>query len=98
MAFIYQLQSAEEVGVKAKGFGGLKLVDSRCLYLDEIIDIKFVNENKEAILCSNSETLKLVNLETGQFEVYGGHADIIITIDKRISGSTGYILTGAKDS
>ena len=38
---------------------GLKLIETHSLYLDEIIDIKFINENKNAILCSNSETLKL---------------------------------------
>mmetsp|Transcript_4577 Transcript_4577/g.6944 ORF Transcript_4577/g.6944 Transcript_4577/m.6944 type:complete len:187 (+) Transcript_4577:1237-1797(+) len=95
VAFTYQLECKPD---QPKAFGSLKLIDTHCLYLDEIIDIKYVHESKEAVLCSNSESLKLVDLETGQFEVYGGHANIIITIDKMIKGDTGFLLTGAKDS
>jgi hypothetical protein len=72
------------------------------LYLDEIIDIKFLHEEREAVLCSNSESLKLVDLKTGDFEVYSGHTDIIISIDKHVSVhdgfSKGIVVSGAKDS
>lgn len=41
-------------------------VVSRCLYLDEVIDLKFIKpDNKYAVLCSNSESLKLLEFETG---------------------------------
>lgn len=44
---------------------------SRCFYLDEVIDLKFFKpDNKFALMCSNSETLKLLNLSTGTIELY----------------------------
>lgn len=49
--------------------------------MDEIIDAKFINGNKYAIMCSNSETLKLMELENGHTEIYPGHSDIIISLD-----------------
>ena len=84
----------------------LKLVETHSLYLDEVIDIKFINENKQAIVCSNSETLKLYDLEAGTVELYPGHGDIIISLDKfhpqatdgTLDTSRGFILSGAKDS
>jgi hypothetical protein len=65
----------------------MNLLESHCLFLDEIIDIKFINQNKEAILVSNSETLKLINLENGNCELYPGHKDIIISLDKFVQSS-----------
>ena len=68
----------------------LKKVASKCLYLDEVIDIKFMKqlddsgkevESDFAILCSNNETLKLYNIKTGNIELYPGHTDIILCID-----------------
>ena len=75
-AFLYEIR-ADRGQVE-----GLKLIEAHSLYLDEIIDIKFINENRNAILCSNSETLKYVDLESGAVELYPGHKDIIISIDK----------------
>ena len=87
-AFVYELdQDKREVR-------GMKLVASHCLYLDEIIDAKFVDENKQAILCSNSESLKLMDTVTGVVELYQGHTDIIITVDF----FEGFIISGAKDN
>ena len=38
---------------------------SLCLYLDEVIDVKFISESSRfALLCSNSETLKLLDMES----------------------------------
>jgi len=55
------------------------------LYLDEVIDTKFLKqlnvESTYAIMCSNSETLKLYNTHTNDIELYSGHADIILCID-----------------
>lgn len=34
-----------------------------------------------AILCSNNENLKLLNLNTGEFKLIQGHTDIIICLD-----------------
>jgi U3 small nucleolar RNA-associated protein 13 len=74
-----------------------KKVASYCLYLDEVIDIKFIKpENDFAVVCSNSETLKLVSLKSSQIELYSGHSDIILCLD--VSPSTKMILSGAKDN
>jgi WD40 repeat protein len=90
-AFLYSIE-------QAKGMAShLQLVESHALYLDEVIDMKFLNENKEAILCSNSESIKLMNLQTGNCEFYPGHSDIVLTLDK-FGKDKGWILSGAKDS
>ena len=60
----------------------LEKIDSRCLYLDEVIDVKFISaKSKYAVLCSNSESLKLLNMENGMIELYMGHTDIVLTLD-----------------
>jgi U3 small nucleolar RNA-associated protein 13 len=70
---------------------------SKCLYLDEVIDIKvFKPQNEYALMCSNSETLKLLCFETGEVELYTGHEDLILCLD--ISTVNKLCLTGAKDN
>jgi hypothetical protein len=49
-------------------------------------------------MCSNSETLKLLNTATGDFELYSGHSDIILCIDTHARYDCQLILTGAKDN
>lgn len=85
-----------EAGKNSNG-GGLEPVDVRNLYNDEIIDLKYLNEDY-AIFCTNSEFIKLLDLHSGMIEQYRGHGDIIITLDKYSSksGDT-LILTGSKD-
>ena len=77
----------------------LRKKTSKCLYLDEVIDIKFIKggSGEFAVLCSNSETLKLYNTRTGDVELYPGHSDIILCIDTH-SGEQCLILTGSKDN
>ena len=91
--FVYQIKTKDSEVRK------LSLDWSVCLYLDEIIDAKFVNKNTHAILCSNSETMKLIEIATGKTEIYPGHSDIIISLDvfSKETGS-GFILSGAKDN
>ena len=49
----------------------LEKVGSLCLYLDEVIDVRFVSsDSKYAVLCSNSETLKLLDMHSRQIELY----------------------------
>lgn len=94
-AFLYRIEVSQNDFVE-----GLTLIESHSLYLDEIIDLKFINMNKEAVLCSNSESIKLFNLETGTCELYPGHSDIIISVDKFSdpeNSSKGWVLSGAKD-
>lgn len=60
----------------------LEKTGSLCLYLDEVIDVRFVSEgSKYALLCSNSETLKLLDMETNNIELYPGHTDIVLCLD-----------------
>jgi U3 small nucleolar RNA-associated protein 13 len=80
-----------EIGKKVKKVG------SKCLYLDEVIDIKvFKPLNQYALMCSNSETLKLLCIATGEVEMYPGHSDLILCVD--ISNVNQMCLTGAKDN
>lgn len=73
-------------------------MSTRCLYLDEVIELKiFKPENKYALMCSNSETLKLMQLETGVIELYTGHDDIILCLDIA-RGDVNMCLSGAKDN
>ena len=75
----------------------LSKVSSRCYYLDEVIDLKFFKPNNDyALMCSNSETLKLLDLKTGVVELYKAHTDIILCLD--INSATSLCLTGAKDN
>ena len=65
--------------------------------MDEVIDLKIFKPNNQfALICSNSETLKLMCLETGEIELYTGHDDIILCLD--ISSNAELCLTGAKDN
>jgi len=75
----------------------LTKVMARCFYLDEVIDIKFFKPNNNfALMCSNSETLKLLDLNSGSVELYKGHTDIILCLD--ICQNSKLCLTGAKDN
>jgi WD40 repeat protein len=56
--------------------------------------MKFLDDNKRAVFCNNSETLKIINIENGIAEMYQGHTDIIISVDY----CKGYIISGAKDN
>ena len=86
--FVYDIEARD------KEFARLTLARSHCLYLDEIIDIRFMSSNKHAVMCSNSESLKLMDLETGNTEIQAGHTDIIMSVDRYKD----FILTGAKDN
>ena len=81
----------------SKGKLSLEKVSSKCLYLDEVIDLKFLKEDtNKALLCSNSESLKLLDLEKGEAELYQGHTDIILCLDSCEKKSL--FLTGSKDN
>ena len=88
--FIYDIRLS-------KGKMKLDKVSSKCLYLDEVIDLKFLQEDtNKALLCSNSESLKLLDLEKGEAELYTGHTDIILCLDTCEKQSL--FLTGSKDN
>ena len=83
----------------------LQKVSSRCLYLDEIIDVRFLinAEHKAprfAILASNNQHLKLIDLKTGEIEIYTGegHSNIILSIDVVPMNDLFLCLTASKDN
>lgn len=59
--YVYDIDKNEE-SKKRKEI--LKPVDSRCLYVDEIIETRFLDE-EHIVFCSNGESLKLMNIESG---------------------------------
>lgn len=73
----------------------LKKHSELTLYLDEIIDCKFLSDT-QLLLCSNSETLKVFNLETNTCQLVYGHSDIIVCIDTFDDGR--WFLSGCKDN
>jgi hypothetical protein len=75
--FIYDL--VENLKKKSKGVS-LKKIESRCLFLDEIIDLKFMNDT-HILLASNNEYIKLVCLADNAIEIYKGHTNVILGID-----------------
>ena len=59
-------------GKKGKSTLTLEAISSLCLYLDEIIDVRIIEESldddtqpKKALICSNNEFLKVVDLDSG---------------------------------
>jgi len=73
--FVYDITKSSK-----KGDISLQKVNSKCLFLDEIIDIKFISKDR-VLVCSNNEYLKLLDLNTGDMELYEGHTDIILCLD-----------------
>ena len=70
---------------------------SFCLYLDEVIDLKFIGPSNEyAFVSTNSETLKLLHLESNQMELYTGHEDIILCLD--VCPKRSFVVSGSKDN
>jgi WD40 repeat protein len=83
----------------------LQKVSSRCLYLDEIIDVRYLinaqhKSPRFAILASNNEHLKLIDLETGEIEIYvgQGHSNIILSLDVVAQDDHFLVLTASKDN
>ena len=96
--FIYDI--TEEKFTRGKRLN-LTKTGSLCLYLDEVIDVRFISEgSRYALLCSNSETLKLLDMETGSIELYQGHSDIVLCLDVVSCGDDEHaiFLSGAKDN
>jgi WD40 repeat protein len=83
-----QLVTYELVNSK-KGSVRLSPLSSQCLYLDEIIDLRILahpsdSPPRKALLCSNNELLKVVDLDSGQVLQTMGedtHKEIILCVD-----------------
>lgn len=104
---VYDIESTKQAKGSLNRRLTLNKVGSSCLYLDEVIDVRFISaKSKYVLLCSNSETIKLLNLETRQTELYKGHSDIVLCLDIVVCSDdhTGtkedhaLFLSGAKDN
>lgn len=58
----------------------LKKVKSFCGFQDEIIDAKFI-DNNNFVICTNSETIKIINVEGGSTQFVTGPKDIVTSVD-----------------
>ncbi len=98
--FIYDLKEQKVAKSSLLKKVSLEKVGSLCLYLDEVIDVRFISrDSKFALLCSNSETIKLLNMETRQIELYTGHDDIVLCLDVYDQeNDKALFLSGAKDN
>jgi len=100
--FIYDVALHEKGNRKGHGQQlHLEKIGSKCLYLDEVIDIKLIKQDAGhnfAVMCSNNESLKLYNMSTGEVELYLGHSDIILCLDVFSRDGKTLIVTGSKDN
>lgn len=71
----------------------LKLIEELVGLNDEIMEVKFIGNN-HAVVCSNSETLRVLNLETGSGALVHGHEDLITAVDVF---QNKFMITGSKD-
>ena len=62
-----------------------------------MIDIKFVRNSQHVLLATNSEILKLLDLNSGEIELYPGHTDIVLCLDKH-PHQDDIFLSGSKDN
>jgi WD40 repeat protein len=60
---------------------------------DEVMDVKFINHNF-AVVCSNSETIRVINIKNRSGKLLNGHDDLSTTVDIY---KEKYMITGAKD-
>lgn len=60
---------------------------------DEVMDVKFINSNF-AVVCSNSETIRVINIKNRSGKLLNGHEDLSTTVDLY---KEKYMITGSKD-
>lgn len=60
---------------------------------DEILELKFINKDT-FLICSNSDTIRLMNSQTKESRLIYGHRDIVTTCDLNPSN---HLVTGSKD-
>ena len=49
-------------------------------YSDEITDLRYLNDDKHIAIATNSELLKIMNLETGTVQILTGHRNLIMSL------------------
>lgn len=98
-------QQLTEYEVTGKKTPKLRQTALNCLYLDEIIDVRLLRDTDDsdtqptkAVICSNNELLKVVDLATGKVEQSPkehSHSDIILCVD---AAGRDLFVTGSKDN
>lgn len=93
-----QIASFYTLNLTSKGKPELIHESSYAFYLDEITDIRMLKDtadmdNKFAVVCSNSELLKVINLDTSEITLLKGHTDLIIAVDT----FQDYVVSASKD-
>ncbi|KAL4239924.1 Transducin (beta)-like 3 [Mactra antiquata] len=63
---------------------------------DEILDVKYFNDNKYAIVATNSMHIKVFELSTWDCEILYGHTDIVLCID--VIPKSDMFISGSKDN
>lgn len=52
-----------------------------CGYTDEVLDLQFIgNDDSHLVVCTNSEHLKIYDVETWSCQILHGHTDIVLSI------------------
>ncbi|EGC34710.1 hypothetical protein DICPUDRAFT_153024 [Dictyostelium purpureum] len=63
-------------------------------YNDEVVDIKYVNEDS-IVVATNSNEIKTYDLNTKRAKVLRGHDDLVMAIDVSADGK--YLISGSRD-
>lgn len=87
------LESRASKGSVDKPGVTLELLEEFVGLNDEVMDVKFVNNNF-AVVCSNSETIRVINIKNRSGKLLNGHEDLSTTVDLY---KEKYMITGSKD-
>ncbi|TPX74781.1 hypothetical protein CcCBS67573_g03935 [Chytriomyces confervae] len=65
-------------------------------YNEEIVDVCFVNPNESSLaVASNSEQIKIMDLESSNCDILYGHSNIVVCLDRSKDGM--FLASGSKD-
>ena len=71
----------------------IELVEEYVGLNDQIMDVKVIN-SEYAVVCTNSETIRVINLQSRTSKLLSGHEDLVTCVDVF---KDKYMVTGAKD-
>lgn len=77
----------------AEGQVRIELLEEFIGLNDQIMDLRFIN-SEFGVVCTNSETVRVVNLKTRSSKLLSSHEDIVTCVDVY---KERYMLTGSKD-
>lgn len=71
----------------------LEMVEEYVGLNDQIMDVKFINKNL-GVVCTNSETIRIIDFESRCSKILSGHEDLVTSVDVY---NEKYMITGSKD-